>query len=391
MFNNYTIHFKALINFSIGLALVIAIFYVFHFLITFFQKKERHWFRPITFKDNEIISTGMLVSSIANVLKAIKWLLILSVLYLMIPLVLLELPFTHDYAFSLMVSIEKDLKKIGHSLISFIPNVFFIVVTILITRSILRFMKFIFLKIAKEDIVVMGFYPEWSNTTFQLLRFFVCMFALVIIYPYLPGAGTKALEGMSVFLGLLISLGSSSAIANMIAGVMISYMRAFKEGDYVKIGESTGRILEKGLIVTKIMTYKNEEVTIPNTQVLSSHVTNYSSQAKKEELILYTTMSVGYDTPWTLVHKIMIEAASRCSMVNQEKKPFILQTALNDFHISYQLNVYTGHAQSIPAAYSELHQNLQQIFAENGIEIMSPSFTVLRNSPKDTTPNLVTN
>ncbi len=388
MFNNYTIHFKAIINFSIGLALVIAIFYVFHFLISFFLKKERHWFKPITFKDNEIISTGMLVSSISNILKAIKWLLILSVVYLMIPFVLQELPFTHDYAVSLMASIEADLRKIGHSLLGFIPNIFFIIVTILITRSLLRFMKFIFLKISKEDIVVMGFYPEWSNTTFQLLRFFVCMFALVIIYPYLPGAGTKALEGMSVFLGLLISLGSSSAIANMIAGVMISYMRAFKEGDYVKIGESTGRIIEKGLIVTKIMTYKNEEVTIPNTQVLSSHVTNYSSQAKTEELILYTTITIGYDTPWTLVHKVMIEAANKCSMVNKEKKPFILQTALNDFHISYQLNVYTGHAKSIPAAYSELHQNLQQVFAEYGIEIMSPGFTVLRNSPKDTTPNL---
>ena len=388
MLNNYTIHFKALINLSIGLVLVIAISYVFRFLINFFLKKETHWFRPITFKDNEIISTGMLVSTIANILKAIKWLLILSVLYLMIPFVLQELPFTHDYAVSLMGSIEKDLRKIGHSLLAFIPNIFFIIVTVLITRSLLRFMKFIFLKIAKEDIVIMGFYPEWSNTTFQLLRFFVCMFALVIIYPYLPGAGTKALEGMSVFLGLLISLGSSSAIANMIAGIMISYMRAFKEGDYVKIGDSTGRIIEKGLIVTKIMTYKNEEVTIPNTQVFSSHVTNYSSQAKTEELILYTTITIGYDTPWTLVHKIMIEAANKCTMVNKEKKPFILQTALNDFHISYQLNVYTGHAKSIPAAYSELHQNLQQVFAEHDVEIMSPGFTVLRNSPKDTTPNL---
>jgi small-conductance mechanosensitive channel len=214
------------------------------------------------------------------------------------------------------------------------------------------------------------------------------MFALVIIYPYLPGAGTKALEGMSLFLGLSISLGSSSAIANLIAGVMISYMRAFREGDYVKIGDSMGKVVEKGLIVTKIMTYKNEEITIPNTQILSSHVTNYSTRANKEDLILYTTITIGHDTPWTVVHNMMIEAAGRCPLINHKKKPFILQTALNDYHISYQLNAYTSHVEAIPGTYSELHQNLQQVFAENKVEIMSPGFTVLRNTPKDTTPNL---
>lgn len=233
-----------------------------------------------------------------------------------------------------------------------------------------------------------GFYAEWGNTTFQLLRFFVCMFALVIIYPYLPGAGTKALEGISVFVGLMISLGSSSAIANIIAGVMISYMRAFNIGDYVKIGESMGRVTEKGLIVTRVMTYKNEEITIPNTQILTSQVTNYSTMAETDELILYTTITIGYDTPWPKVHQMMIEAAEKSPLISKNKKPFVLQTALNDYHISYQLNAYTKSEDKIPGAYSELHQNLQQVFSEYGVEIMSPSFTVLRNTPKDTTPKL---
>ena len=169
---------------------------------------------------------------------------------------------------------------------------------------------------------------------------------------------------------------------------MISYMRAFKKNDYVKIGDATGRIIERGMIVTKVMTYKNEEITIPNTQVLNSHVTNYSTQARDKDLILYTTITIGYDTPWTLVHKIMIEAADRSPLINKERKPFVLQTALNDYHISYQLNAFTEHADKIPGVYSELHQNIQQIFAENKIEIMSPGFTVLRNSPENTTPSL---
>lgn len=147
----------------------------------------------------------------------------------------------------------------GDSLLNFIPNIFFIAFVIFITRGIVKFLKFIFLKIERDELVIDGFYAECANTTFQLLRFLICMFALVIIYPYLPGAGTKALEGVSVFVGLMI-LGSSSAIANIIAGVMISYMRAFRIGDYVKIGDSMGRVVEKGLIVTKVMTYKTRKL-----------------------------------------------------------------------------------------------------------------------------------
>lgn len=388
MFDNYIFNFKAAINFSIGIALIIAIFSIFNFITKLIIRKHNTWFKPIYLKNNEIISTNMLVASISNVFSIIKWILILSVCYLMIPFVLQELPVTHDYAVGLTTSISADLSKIGHGVLSFIPNLFFIAVIIFLTRSLTRFLKFIFLKIEKEDIQIDGFYPEWANTTFQLIRFLMCVFALVIIYPYLPGAGTKALQGVSVFLGLLISLGSSSAIANLIAGIMISYMRAFKKGDYVKIGDSMGRVIEKGMIVTKVMTYKNEEITIPNTQVLSSQVTNYSTQARVQDLILYTTITIGYDTPWAKVHKMLMEAASRCVLINKEKTPFVLQTALNDYHISYQLNAFTEHADKIPAAYSELHQNIQQIFAENAVEIMSPGFTVLRQGPQDTRPIL---
>lgn len=388
MFEGYIIHFKAIINFVIAIALVFFIISFFRYLSKVLLSRKLHWFKALHFKNNEIISKQMLISISQNIITTFKWISVLSVIYLMIPFILRELPFTHDYAIDLMLSIKKNILQVGLLILEFLPNIFFIAITIFLARSLIRFLKFVFLKISNEDIIIAGFYPEWANTTFQLLRFTIYMFSLVIIYPYLPGAGTKALQGMSLFLGILISLGSSSAIANIIAGVMISYMRAFKEGDYVKIGESTGKVLEKGIIVTKIMTFKNEEITIPNTQILSSQVTNYSTQAKKDELILYTTLTIGYDTPWTLVQKMMLEAANRCSLINQDKKPFVLQTSLNDYHISYQLNAYTGHVDKMPAVYSELHQNLQQVFSEYQVEIMSPGFTVLRNTPKKTIPNL---
>lgn len=388
MFNNYTFHIKALINLGISTAIIVAIFYCCQLALRLLNKKKHAWLRPLHFKNNEIVSVEMISKTLANTVRVLQWILILSALYISIPYILQELPTTHDYAVTLMSSVQRNLWQVGDSLLNFIPNIFFIAFVIFITRGIVKFLKFIFLKIERDELVIDGFYAEWANTTFQLLRFLICMFALVIIYPYLPGAGTKALEGVSVFVGLMISLGSSSAIANIIAGVMISYMRAFRIGDYVKIGDSMGRVVEKGLIVTKVMTYKNEEITIPNTQILSSQVTNYTTQAQDRNLILYTTITIGYDTPWTKVHKMMIEAAERSTLISKDKKPFVLQTALNDFHISYQLNAFTEHEDKIPGAYSELHQNLQQVFAENQVEIMSPGFTVLRNQPKDTTPVL---
>lgn len=388
MFDNYTFHFKAFINLGIAIALVLLVWSVSKTLKRLVAKKHNTWFRPVYFKSHELISTQMLVSILTSIIQIIEWVLVLGIMYLTIPFVLQELPITHDYAIELMASIQLNLWKVANGIVSFIPNVFFIAFVIFIARALLRILKFIFLKIEKEDIVIDGFYSEWANTTFQLLRFFICIFSLVIIYPHLPGAGTKALEGVSVILGLMISLGSSSAIANIIAGVMISYMRPFRRGEYVRINESMGKVVEKGLIVTKILTYKNEEITIPNTQILNSQVTNFSTQAYDSNLILYTTITVGFDTPWYDVHAWMIEAAQRSSLISKKTPPFVLQTAINNFSISYQINAYTEFAEKIPAAYSELHQNIQQIFAEKGVELLSPEFTVLRNAPKDTTPVL---
>lgn len=388
MLNQYTIHFKAIFNMGIALALIFIIRYFFNYLTKIMTQKKGEWIKPVIFKKNEIISAEIVLMVINNGINILKYFVILFILYLMIPFVLQELPATHDYARALTKSIENDLLKIGSNVLAFIPNIFFIGCTVFFARVLIRFLKFIFIKIERSEIQIDNFYPEWANTTFQLIRFFILAFSLVIVYPYLPGSGTKALEGVSVFLGLMLSIGSSSTIGNLIAGVMISYMRAFKIGDYVKIGESLGQVVEKGIIVTKIMTYKNEEITIPNTKILSTEVINYTTRATAKELILYTSVTIGYDTPWPLVHSMLKEAANRSTLIDKKLAPFILQTALNDYHVSYQLNVYTENVGKIPMTYSELHQNIQQVFSENKIEIMSPAFTVLRNTPKNTTPSL---
>lgn len=201
----------------------------------------------------------------------------------------------------------------------------------------------------------------------------------VLIFPYLPGSDSKIFQGVSVFIGILFSLGSSSAIGNMVAGFVITYMRPFKIGDRIKIGDITGDVIEKTLLVTRLRTVKNEEITIPNAAVLSGNTTNFSSLAKEEGLILYTTVTIGYDVSWRAMHEALLEAAARTSNLMAGKKPFVLQTSLDDFYVSYQLNVYSQNSSAMASIYSELHKNILDVCAEKGIEIMSPHYRAERD------------
>lgn len=370
---------KALLNLVIALFLVLFIYSFSKWILKKLLEQKKDWFNPITFKGNEIISSARIMGLVSTTIKIFQWFFIFLVCYLAIPFVLNEIPATHEYAVSLLDSIKKNFKDITEGIMNYIPSLFFIGVVIFLTRSLIRFLKFIFLKIEHGLLEIDGFYPEWASTTFNLIRFIVCIFAFVIIYPYLPGAGSRILEGISVFLGIIVSVSSGSAISNLIAGIMINYMRPFRKGDYIKIGDAMGMVIEKGTVVTKLLSYKNEEISIPNTQVLNSQIYNYSAQAQSGELILYVTVTIGYDITWIKVYEMLFEAASKCDLVNQEKKPFILQTNLNEKNVSYQLNAYTNFADKIPDVYSQINQYIQEVFAANQVELLSPSFMVIRS------------
>jgi small-conductance mechanosensitive channel len=214
---------------------------------------------------------------------------------------------------------------------------------------------------------------------------------LVMIFPKLPGSDSPIFQGVSVFLGLLVSLGSSSAIGNMVAGLVITYMRPFKIGDLIKLGDVTGEVIEKTLLVTRLRTVRNEEITIPNSAVLSGNTTNYSALAKDEGLIIHTTVTIGYDVHWKTMHEALLEAASRTANLIPYKNPFVLQTSLDDFYVSYQLNVYTSQSNALAPIYSELHQHILDVCAEKGIEIMSPHYRAERDGNESTIPKTVDN
>ena len=202
----------------------------------------------------------------------------------------------------------------------------------------------------------------------------------MIAFPYIPGSSSPAFKGISIFLGVLFSLGSSGAVGNIVAGVILTYTRAFQAGDRVQIGEAVGDVVGKNLLATRVRTIKNEDITIPNALVLGSHIKNYSCHAREPGLILHTSVTIGYDAPWRTVHQLLIDAARNTRLVLAEPAPFVLQTALDDFYVSYQLNAYTGEAAQMAATYSELHQNIQDRFNVAGLEICSPHFSAMRDA-----------
>jgi len=230
--------------------------------------------------------------------------------------------------------------------------------------------------VGQGRLTLAGFYPEWAMPTYRIVWFLTMAFTVVIAYPYLPGSDSPAFRGISLFLGVLFSLGSTSIIANIVAGVILTYMRGFRVGDIVKIGEVTGKVTEVTMLVTRLRTVKNVDVTIPNSVLMGSQVTNYSFAAGEGRLILPTSVTIGYDTPWRQVHAMLLLAAERTRNIPREPAPFVLQTALDDFYVKYELNVYVAAPNRMPTIMSDLHQNIQDAFNEFGVQIMSPHYVL---------------
>jgi len=326
-----------------------------------------------------VVYAKRLLPLITGLLRIVRFILIIILVYLALPVLFFIFPSSKPIAVQLLSYVVNPFKSIVLAILHYIPNLLTIAVIYIVTRYIVKLIKFIANEIALGAININGFYPEWAMPTYNIIRVLLYAFMFVVIFPYLPGSDSKIFQGVTVFLGVLFSLGSSSAISNMVSGIVLTYMRPFKIGDRIKVGEVMGDVIEKNLLVTRVRTIKNEDVTIPNGTILSGHTTNYSTVAKTMGLILNTTVTIGYDVPWQTVHNLLISAAEATEGVLNEHKPFVLQTALNDFNVSYQVNAYTELSNQMAGVYSRLHQNIQDKFNEAGVEIMSPHYTALRD------------
>jgi small-conductance mechanosensitive channel len=297
-----------------------------------------------------------------------------------------QFPQTAGISTTLLDYLASTFGSGGKAIVDYLPSGGFVLVATVVVYYVLRALKFFANAVENGDLTIKGLHPEMAKPTYQLSRLAVLLCALVVVFPYLPGGKSEAFKGISIFLGLLLSLGSSSAISNLLAGLVLTYMRPFHAGDRVKIADTIGDVQEKTLLVTRVRTIKNVEVVIPNGSILNNQILNYSALARTSGLILHTTVTIGYDAPWRKVHDLLIRAALRTDGILPSPEPFVLETSLNDFHISYELNAYTDRANAIQDTYSRLHESIQDSFNEAGVEIMSPTFYALRDGNTVTTP-----
>jgi small-conductance mechanosensitive channel len=351
------------------------------------QSHDAWYTKGIRIRSYKFVDPEQALRMIFAFFKLIKWILFILVTYFGLLIIFGIFPFTRDISGTLLGYLITPLKKIGLSIWDYIPNLMTILVLVVVFRYVLKFFRYIKTEIEAGKLKINGFYPDWANPTYQILRVLILAFMLVVIFPYMPGSDSAIFKGVSVFVGVLFTFGSAGALGNIVAGLVMTYMRAFKIGDRVKIGEVSGDIIEKTLLVTRVRTIQNEIISIPNSTVMSNHTVNYSADALLNGLIVHTTVTIGYDAPWRQVHQLLIDAALATSMIEQDPKPYVLQTSLDDYYVSYRINAFTKEPNRQAVIYSHLHQNIQDEFNKAGVEIMSPHYKAIRDGNATSIPS----
>jgi small-conductance mechanosensitive channel len=322
----------------------------------------------------EVIHASQIHAAVAALPRFGYGLAVAVTIYFYLDFVLRLFPLTRPVGDRLFWLIAGPLETFGIAIVRELPNLFFLVVLAIVVRYILKITRLYFDAIERGGVHFQNFDPDWAIPTYKVLRIFVVAFAVVVAYPYIPGSESAAFKGVSVMLGVLFSLGSSSVISNVIAGYSMTYRRAFRRGDRIKVGDVIGEVVEPRVLVTTLRTPKNEIVIVPNTEILNNSVINYSAMARDTGLILHTTVGIGYETPWRQVEAMLLLAAARTQGLKREPPPFVLQRALGDFCVTYEINVYTNDASSMLRQYSALHANILDVFNEYGVQIMTPAY-----------------
>lgn len=350
------------------------------------QKLKDTRLKPISIQNYELLDTQRQVNLLIFLSNLLRYVIMLLQLLITIPLLFAIFPQTKGLAYQIFSYIWNPIKNILVGIVDYIPNLFAILIICFAVKYLVRLVHYLSREVEAGRLKFGGFYPDWAMPTYHIIRFLLYAFMIAMIYPYLPGAKSGVFQGISVFIGLIVSLGSSTVIGNVIAGLVITYMRPFKLGDRIQLNDTTGNVIEKTPLVTRIKTPKNEVVTIPNSFIMSSHTVNYSASAREYGLIIHSEVTIGYDVPWRQVHQLLIEAALNTPGVIDDSRPFVLETSLSDWYPVYQINAYIREADKLAQIYSDLHQNIQDRFNEAGIEIMSPHYMAMRDGNESTIP-----
>ena len=363
-------------------ALLYGVLWGFRRLNNYLEGRVKLHMQKLEERSQRIFQGGQLWGILHSALGMLRGLVVILIIYIFANFALSLFPQTRYSAQRLFQFVVGPLSRIVNALIDFIPDFLFLVVVFLIMRYALKLARGMFAAIDKKRLQIKGFEADWAWPTYRIVRMGIIVFALVIAYPFIPGSDSAAFKGVSVLLGVLFSLGSTSVISNVIAGYTMTYRRAFRIGDRVKIGDTVGDVTEMRILVTHLKTPKNEEVVIPNSTILNGEVTNYSTMARDQGLILHTTVGIGYDVPWRQVEAMMLLAAEKTEGLLKEPQPFIRQKSLGDYAVNYELNAYCDNASEMVELYTKMHRNIQDIFNENGVQIMSPAYKADPDEPK---------
>ncbi len=364
----------ALARTAVLFVLLVVLLWVFRRLHNLIERSFKRRTKKLEAKSMRIVQSQQLWRVMHALLVIIRAMLVLLLIYYFLTLVLNLFPWTRYISSRLLELALDPLRTMGISILDYLPSLFFLIILFLFTRYILKLTYSFFDAVNRQSLRLQRFEPEWAWPTYRIARIVIVIFAVVIAYPYIPGSNSEAFKGISLFLGVLLSLGSTSVIANVIAGYTMTYRRAFKVGDRVRIGETIGQVTEIRLLVTNLLSLKNEKIVMPNSTILNSEVINYTSLAKKEGLILHTSIGIGYEVPWRQVEAMLLEAAARTTGLSTDPSPFVLQKALTDFAVTYEINAYCKKVSDIPMMYSELHRNIQDVFNEHNVQIMTPNY-----------------
>ena len=338
----------------------------------------------IKFQSQILIEKQDVEKYVANLIRFCSFILYIPLFYTYLVNVFLIFPTTKYIAENLLATVYVALASVGMSIVDYLPNIIILIVFFFIAKGVLRVITHFFSGIEAKRIFISGFYPEWADPTQKIVRLFAIVFFIILAFPYLPGSDSPAFQGLSIFLGVLLSIGSSGAITNIISGIVLTYMRAFTIGDRVKIADTEGDVVEKSLFVTRIRTVKNVGIAIPNAMVLNNHIVNYSNQAKKRGLILNISLTLGYEIPWQKIQELLLNSVEGVEGIDHSLKPFVLQKALSDFYVEYELNAYTREPEKMGQIYSDLNQRILDQFNSAGIEIASPHLQLLRTETIET-------
>jgi len=378
---------ETIFQYLFSAAIIIVVLFIIFKILQFFTKHLNRWIdnkkskklKGIKIKDFEVMDAKDELELIHRGVLLLRIMLMLIIAYIVFPVIFSFFPATEFMAYALIDLVYIPLVNFGKSFIAYIPNLFTIIVIIVIVRYILKLLGNIAKKVQKGKIKIKGFYADWAHTTFDLIKVVIIALTFVMLFPYLPGAQSAVFKGVSVFIGVIFSIGSTSVVANVVAGLVLTYMRPFKIGDRIKIGDVEGEIVEKTAFILRIKTPKNEYITIPNSNVLNSHITNYNRSIEEGGVILFTDVTIGYNVPWRKVHELLLKAAENTEDIEKKPEPFVLQNNLGDFSVSYQINAHSKRPLYKDLIYSRLHQNIQDMFIEAGIEILSPNYMAQRD------------